>query len=316
MSAPLDFLKIFAAQLRGADIEFAITSGMACVHYGLQQTTKDSDWIIPHEELDKLRAMFARLEGDLPPWRVSYRQICGAPLDAEWMQHGWTSHLSIWDTAGSVEHKVDLFSKPPRVRADELKADSDGWASVHVVAQMKKTDRDRDWPIVNGLGNLLWSERSFTGLLHINRVDELVAAWNEADAPTRSAATQRRPLLGQLALDPLPGAEWLDYLIDLERKLWERVNYERHSRYARNWRRFYRSWRCEAGWQWPTNELFRRQHERLANAARQHALEPNPLAGDSRKELIDAAVRRLLAVQRYTAYDIACVLPPVDELLP
>jgi len=24
-----------------------------------------------------------------------------APLDAEWVQPGWTSHLSIWDTAGS-----------------------------------------------------------------------------------------------------------------------------------------------------------------------------------------------------------------------
>ena len=49
MSAPLDFLKIFAGQLREVGIPFAITSGMACVHYGLQQTTKDSDWIIPAE---------------------------------------------------------------------------------------------------------------------------------------------------------------------------------------------------------------------------------------------------------------------------
>lgn len=32
MSAPLDFLKIFAGKLREADIRFAITSGMACVH--------------------------------------------------------------------------------------------------------------------------------------------------------------------------------------------------------------------------------------------------------------------------------------------
>ena len=44
VSAPLDFLRIFAGQLRQAGIPFAITSGMACVHYGLQQNTKDSDW--------------------------------------------------------------------------------------------------------------------------------------------------------------------------------------------------------------------------------------------------------------------------------
>jgi hypothetical protein len=30
MSAPLDFLRIFAGQLRQAGIQFAITSGMAC----------------------------------------------------------------------------------------------------------------------------------------------------------------------------------------------------------------------------------------------------------------------------------------------
>src|SRR5437667_7792998 len=93
MSAPLDFLKIFAGQLRQADISFAITSGMACVHYGLQQTTKDSDWIIPAEDLVRLRELFTHLEGELPPWRVSYRQICGAPLEQEFMAHGWTSHL-------------------------------------------------------------------------------------------------------------------------------------------------------------------------------------------------------------------------------
>jgi len=102
MSAPLDFLKIFAGQLRGAGIPFAITSGMACVHYGLQQNTKDSDWIIPADALERLRGLLAKLEGELPPWRVSYRQIFGAPLEAEFMRHGWTSHLSIWDNAASV----------------------------------------------------------------------------------------------------------------------------------------------------------------------------------------------------------------------
>jgi hypothetical protein len=54
VSAPLDFLKIFAGQLRQAEISFAITYGMACVHYGLQQITKDSDWIIPAEDLARL----------------------------------------------------------------------------------------------------------------------------------------------------------------------------------------------------------------------------------------------------------------------
>lgn len=40
MSAPLDFLGIFAGKLREAGIRFAITSGMACVHYRHLAVTK------------------------------------------------------------------------------------------------------------------------------------------------------------------------------------------------------------------------------------------------------------------------------------
>jgi hypothetical protein len=62
MSAPLDFLVVFAGHLRSAGIPFAITSGMACVHYGIQQTTKDSDWIIAAEAMEPFRSLLATLE--------------------------------------------------------------------------------------------------------------------------------------------------------------------------------------------------------------------------------------------------------------
>lgn len=62
MSVPLDFRKNLAGELREAVIPFAITSGMAGVHGGVQETTKDSDWIIPDDSLDRLRTMLSRLE--------------------------------------------------------------------------------------------------------------------------------------------------------------------------------------------------------------------------------------------------------------
>jgi hypothetical protein len=313
MSAPLDFLRIFAAQLRQAGIRFAITSGMACVHYGLQQNTKDSDWIIPADDLAKLRELLAKLEGELPPWRVSYRQIFGAPLDPEFMAHGWTSHLSIWDGAASVEHKVDIFSKPPRVKAEEMIADPDGWASQHVVAQMKKTDRDRDWPMVDGLGQRLWAAHFVTGLLHITHVDSLRAAWQSADEAARKTLSARRPLLRCLAANPSTGR--IERLLLLERLVWERVNDQRHSRYTRAWKDFYRSWRKEEEWEWPTSESFPMQHQRVLRAAQAHRLPPNPLAELSRAELVRAAVQRL-AEMGFAENEVAEVLPPVDELLP
>lgn len=313
MSAPLDFLGIFAGQLRAAGISFAITSGMACVHYGLQQNTKDSDWIIPAEDLEKLRDLLTKLEGILPPWRVSYRQIFGAPLEAEYMQHGWTSHLSIWDNAASVEHKVDIFSKPPRVKPEEMESDRDGWASQHVVAQMKKTDRDRDWPIVDGLGQRLWAAKLGTGLLHINSVGWLQDAWRGADETTRQQMAQRRPLLA--CLDGARTEGQVERLLLLERLAWERVNSERHGRYTRAFKNFYRRWWQEEEWEWPTSEPFWMQHQRVVKAVHQHQLPVNPLAETTKEELVQGAIRRL-ADMGFPESEVAKVLPPLEELLP
>jgi hypothetical protein len=313
VSAPLDFLKIFVSELRTEGISFAITSGMACVHYGLQQNTKDSDWIIPAEHLERLRQLLEKLEGSLPPWRVSYRQIFAAPLESEYMEHGWTSHLSIWDNAASVEHKVDIFSKPPRVKLEEIQTDSEGWASQHVVAQMKKTDRPRDWPIVDGLGQRLWASDLPTGLLHINHPKLLRDAWRTTDQNTKARMGARRPLLTRL--DDLPSAGELDRLLLLERLVWERVNYERHSRYTSSWKSFYRRWWTEKEWQWPTSEPFWMQHKRVVRAVHEHKLPPDPLASLSKSQLIDAALLRLEEMG-FPQTEVAQVLPPVEELLP
>lgn len=315
MSAPLDFLRIFAGQLRQSEIPFAITSGMACVHYGLQQITKDSDWIIPAEDLGRLRELLTRLEGDLPPWRISYRQICGAPLEADYMAHGWTSHLSIWDSAGSVEHKVDIFSKPPRVRSDELQIDAEGWATRHVVAQMKRTDRDKDWPIVNGLGRRLSQSGVPFGVLHIMEFDALRQAWKLLDPATRAAMAARRPLLKAIAGPPPITRPRFELLIMVERLVWERVNQQRYSRYTKPWKQFYCRWRRENP-VWPTDDPFARQHTRLLEAARSHGLPPNPMANAPAAQLVQAAVQEILALERFTKEDVAAVLPPLYELLP
>lgn len=315
MSAPVDFVTIFAAQLRSEGISFAITSGMACVHYGLQQTTKDSDWIVPAEDLTRLRAMFTRLEGALPPWRVSYRQICGAPLHADYMAHGWTSHFLLWDGAGSVEHRVDLFSKPPRV-GSELEIDAEGFASAHVVARMKKTNRERDWPMVNGLGRQLWEQRQPEGLLHIMDPHLLRDALRATPQDTRERLSQRRPLLRILASGMETDLIVLERWLLIERLIWQRVNEARYALYSRAWRRFYRSWRQEPHWEWPTSERFAQQHERLLAAARAHDLPENPFGHTQKEDLVTAAVNDVCRLTAATAVEIAHVLPPVYELLP
>jgi hypothetical protein len=61
MSSPIDFYRAFQSLLRGRGIAGVLTSGMACVEYGLQQNTKDTDWIIASDDIDSLVALLGEL---------------------------------------------------------------------------------------------------------------------------------------------------------------------------------------------------------------------------------------------------------------
>jgi len=92
--------------------------------------------------------------------------------------------------------------------------------------------------------------------LHINDFNALLAAWQAATNEVRRRMALRRPLLRALTMQPQPDRLMLERLFLLERLIWERVNAQRHSRYARPWRLFYRAWRKEPDWIWPTSENF------------------------------------------------------------
>ncbi len=314
MSAPLDFLRLLADRLRGAGLRFAVTSGMACVHYGLQQTTKDSDWVVAPEELARLRELLVGLEGQLPPWRVSYRPIFGAPLEEEYHRHGWTTHLGVWDAASGPEHHVDLFGRPPRVAVMETDVDTPMFASRHVVAQMKKTDRDKDWFAVDGLGLQEWLRGQTRALLHLRSVGPLRQAWQGCGAEDRGAWIARRPLLRQL--EEAVSDERLERLLHLERALWQCVNRERYLTYQRAWKAFYRRWQAAEEWSWPMGEPFWMQHERILRAARQYGLPPQPLDPSGRSLVYREGSRRAANLAGATAEEMAWVSPPLEEMLP
>ena len=141
-------------------------------------------------------------------------------------------------------------------------------------------------------------------------------AWPSATHAVRAAMASRRPLLQ--ALDATPPLEKLDVerLLAVERLVWERVNEQRHGRYTRTWKDFYRQWRKEEGWEWPTTEPFWSQHRRLVEAAHRHGLPSNPLADVSRDELVRAALVEVAKLANASENEIAQVLPPADELLP
>ncbi|MBK8101033.1 MAG: hypothetical protein IPK26_28450 [Planctomycetes bacterium] len=314
MHDPIDFVDTFKTLLEQANIRFALTSGMACVHYGLQQTTKDTDWIVAPECLGRLLDALAQQEQRTVPWQVRYRTVFGAPLAIEWMRHGWTCHLALRTEALGFEQHLDFFAQPPRVR--HWQPDARGFADRDVVARMKRTDRDKDWPFVDGLG---WQMAEQLGeparaILHVQEAERLRHLWQMLSGDQRATAVVARPMLAMVEKET--DLARLEGWVRLERLLWQSVNRLRHERYQRAWKDFYRRWRQEPDWVWPTAEPFLVQHRRVVAAAERHQLPTDAMAGITAAELFEHGLARAAAIAFVPSDTIRAIAPPLGELLP
>ncbi len=314
MQTPLEFLDLFRAELHAAGIRFAITSGMACIRYGLQQTTKDSDWIVSAAELRQLRGLLERCEHRLPPWVVQYRPIFGAPFEPAWLEGGWSTHIFIRTVGGGPDHHLDFFCRPPRAAAWRHDSEEADFADRDTVTRMKKTDRDKDWPIVGGLAAQAFARDEPAALLHLRDASLLRRAWSRADAEQQAKAISARPLLTSIAAaaDDLR----LESLLRAERLVWETVNRRRHAVYQEAWKTWYRRWQASSDWPWPVSEPFAAQHDRVTTAAREHGLPPAPLAGTVRGEVYAAGCRDAAVLANMDFDRLSAIAPPIEEVLP
>lgn len=316
MASPIQFYRGFQALMRQHGIRHVLTSGMACVEYGIQQNTKDTDWIIHPEDLPALVAMLVECERGLTGanWQVSYRSLFGAPLLEEYLTGGWTTHLAIRDEPTTAEHHLDFFGKAPRVRQDEWVPQSGGVASRTVVAAMKKTDRPKDWAFVNGLALQACHEGDSAGLLHLREIALLRAYWQDLSVGEQDRLRAVRPLLGLL---PSETDDRLERLLAIEKCVWETVNRGRYLRYQNEWKEFYRRWQQDRVGEWPTSEPFAEQHRRVSRAATEHGLAPAPFSEPEQKAgLFEQAVQRAAAMMAATPGELADVLFPISEILP
>lgn len=126
------------AQERG--ICCAITSGMACVAYEVAEATKDCDLLCDPEMDEKFLALL--VESPLGEAACCYRGNISPPLDARWHRGGWTSHFE-WP---GTEAFLDVFGIAPRARSAWQEEMQPPYAHPHVVADMKRTAREKDWP--------------------------------------------------------------------------------------------------------------------------------------------------------------------------
>ena len=96
MASPIQFCHDFQSLMERHGIRHVLTSGMACVEYGIQQNTKDTDWIIHPDDLEILVAMLCECERGLAGgnWSVSYRPMFGTPFVKEF--HGSSAEF-VWN---------------------------------------------------------------------------------------------------------------------------------------------------------------------------------------------------------------------------
>jgi hypothetical protein len=308
---PLELVDWLRGELTRAGIGFALTSGQACVCFGLQQTTKDSDWIIDLPDLVQFRELLTHWDS-AEAWQVSYRSICGAPLEETYLRHGWTSHLCIVKRDAQIEHHMDVFGKPPRVQHLEFEAGAAGLAARHVVAQMKKTDREKDWPFVFGIGRQMLERGDWRGVLHLQDAEWLVNAWTEVPREVRTDLIRQRPLLIMIDREP----RRLRRALAIERSIWMAANRARYTCYQRAWKEFFRRWRAAPAMSWPLDAPFPRQHAELAAACTEYLLPENPFGEPERRAALAQAMADTAEIMAATSGELDEIAPPVEIVLP
>jgi hypothetical protein len=188
------FYEGLVAHARSRGVVCAITSGMACVAFGVAQSTQDCDLLCAPDSSGKLLDLLSetKLNGHPP----DYRGRITPPLDARWFRGGWTSHF-VWGRSGAAAY-LDIFGFAPR-GSSPWEAEIQGfYAGPHTVAEMKRTHRAKDWPFVTALGARMLEAGDTRGWLHIYDETLLRAFDGVAHAP--DDLLKRRPIL-ELAKD-------------------------------------------------------------------------------------------------------------------
>ncbi len=206
-----------------------ISSGQAVVLHGLAIMSKDGDWIL-REDAEATGHILATLASHGATYRF------GAPLDPRWLSGGWSSHLEYRD--GPLRLRTDFVTRPPRLSPEALAAawvDAE-WCSppvlgVRELAELKKTNREKDYAVIGELARRL-PEVADQLLLSRSARDLIRVA--EAHPEAWARACERRPLLRHAA----EGVEALESALDAERRELMHANERRIQSYldaARDW---------------------------------------------------------------------------------
>jgi hypothetical protein len=211
------FYEDLVRQLRDRGVVCAITSGLACVHYGIAETTKDCDLLCHPGSFGELLEVLKATQVQGVPCR--YRGNLSPPLAARWHRGGWTSHFE-W-AAGLDPVTLDLFGYALRQSSPWQEELVGLYAGPQTVAEMKRTMRDKDWAFITALGLRMIEAGDDRGWLHIYDSETLTDLLRARTCP--SELVEERPAL-RLAVEQDPRSAGA---LSAERKLWEELDRRR-----------------------------------------------------------------------------------------
>lgn len=206
-----------------------ICSGQAVVLHRLAIMSKDGDWIVREDE-EAIRHILEVLSD----YNTHYR--FGAPFDIRWLRGGWSSHFEF--QYNTMRIRTDFLSRPPRISPLNLNRmwEEDKYSELPYVnkkdlAEIKKTNREKDYVIIGELARLMEDPRE--QLLYSRSARDLISLAEKYPQLIKDAGKQR-PLLKEYT----QGREKLEELLDAEKRALIHANERRLAHYmnaAENW---------------------------------------------------------------------------------
>ena len=139
-------------EFKSAGANVLMSSGQACVLFGIATFSKDGDWIVEEKE-DSCKKVLHVLSKKKAGYRL------GVPLDIRWLAKEWTSHFEYFLDDG-FRMRVDFCSRPPRVHdISSLWLNAGTKKDIHIVdieslIALKQTRRIRDYNIIGTLAEV------------------------------------------------------------------------------------------------------------------------------------------------------------------
>ena len=213
-----------------------LSSGQAIVVHRLALASKDGDWIV-RETGDSLHHILRVLESHEARYRF------GAPLDVRWLRGEWSAHFEFNREGARV--RCDFVSRPPRLLPEDL---AEMWLEheegralekpvptldLRRLAELKKTDRERDYPFIGEIARRVSSLQE--QILLSRSARDLIALWPQLSAHEQGFSLRERPLLQNIERGRRP----LEEALDAERRALAETNENRlavFERAANLWR--------------------------------------------------------------------------------